>query len=234
MSRNFKRYALYFLAENGSDLATFGESWLGWSIDHGRPVPHETAPAIESLPLPLEEITRTPRKYGFHGTLKAPFRLAEGYGEPELIEAATSLAATIPVFTIDAFKLASIGRFIALVPDGKCPPLDAMATRLVRELDHFRAPLGTVELERRRANGLTAEQDALLLRWGYPYVMQEFRFHMTLTGPLEAEHQAEISDLLRHHLEGVVGVPVTIRNIGLVGEAEDGHFHLIHRLPLAA
>ena len=51
----------------------------------------------------------------------------------------------------------------------------------------FARPPGAAELERRRKAGLSAAQEKMLLRWGYPYVLDEFRFHLTLTGRLQPE-----------------------------------------------
>jgi len=41
------------------------------------------------------------------------------------------------------------------------------------------------ELPCRRQAVLSPAQDALLVRWGYPYVMEYFRFHCSLTGSLQ-------------------------------------------------
>ena len=71
----FSRYALYYAPPVGSDLADFGAAWLGWDAATAKPVPH---PNVPDLPRPVSMITETPRKYGFHGTLNQPFRVAEG------------------------------------------------------------------------------------------------------------------------------------------------------------
>ena len=106
--------------------------------------------------------------------------------------------------------------------------------RLVRELDNLRAPLSDAELKRRRASGLTPAQDALLTKWGYPYVMDEFRFHLTLSGKLQADELQSLKSILQSHISHLTRTPIRVDDVGLVGEAEDGRFHLIRRLPLAA
>ena len=111
MSREFVRYALYFLPAKGSSLEDFGDSWLGWSVTEGRVVAH---PQIADLP--IATLTKRPRKYGFHGTLKAPFRLAKGVRESDLITEATALVSSIPAFEMPALQITSLGSFLAFVP----------------------------------------------------------------------------------------------------------------------
>ena len=104
----------------------------------------------------------------------------------------------------------------------------------MRELDNLRAPLSDAELKRRRASGLTPAQDALLTKWGYPFVMDEFRFHLTLSDKLQADELQRIKAILQSHTSHLTRTPVGVDDVGLVGEAGDGRFHLIRRLPLAA
>ena len=229
MSREFVRYALYFLPAKGSSLEDFGVSWLGWSLTEGRVVAH---PQIADLP--IATLTERPRKYGFHGTLKAPFRLARGVGESDLITTAIALVRSMPAFQMPALQIARLGSFLALVPQQPSAELQQLASRLVRELDPLRAPLNDAELVRRRSAGLTPAQEMLLTKWGYPYVMDEFRFHLTLSGKLQADELQNLKYILQNHISQLTQTPIRVDDVGLVGEAEDGRFHLIRRLPLAA
>jgi hypothetical protein len=67
----------------------------------------------------------------------------------------------------------------------------------VTQLNQFAEPLAQDELRRRRSAGLSAYEDALLMRWGYPYVLDRFRFHLSLTGSLAETSQDEVSALTR-------------------------------------
>ncbi len=228
MSCDFVRHALYFLPPKGSSLEDFGDSWLGWSVTKSRVVAH---PQIAKLP--IASITKRPRKYGFHGTLKAPFRLADGVRESDLITKATSLVSSIPAFELPALQIARLGSFLAFVTQELSAELQQLASRLVWELDPLRAPLSDAELVRRRSAGLTPAQEILLTKWGYPYVMDEFRFHLTLSGKLQADELQSIKSVLQSHISHLTRKPVRVDDVGLVGEAKDGRFHLIRRLPLA-
>ena len=166
MSSKFIRHALYFLPPKGSGLEEFGVSWLGWSITEGSVVAH---PQIADLP--IASITKRPRRYGFHGTLKAPFRLADGVRESDLITEATALVSSIPAFEMPALQITSLGSFLAFVPEELSVELQHLASSLVQELDILRAPLSNAELARQRRVGLTPAQEILLKKWGYPYVM---------------------------------------------------------------
>ena len=229
MSREFVRHALYYLPPKGSGLEDFGDSWLGWSLTEGRVVAH---PQIADLP--IATLTKRPRKYGFHGTLKAPFRLAKGVRESDLITEATALVGSIPAFEMPALQITSLGSFLAFMPRQKSTELQQLAISLVSELDQLRAPLSDAELVRRRSAGLTPAQEMLLTKWGYPYVMDEFQFHLTLSGKLQTDELQNLKSILQKHISHLTQTPVRVCDVGLVGEAEDGRFHLIRRLPLAA
>jgi putative phosphonate metabolism protein len=226
---SFRRHAVYWAPPAGSPLARFGAAWLGWDAAAGRRVPH---PDLPGLPLPVAEITAAPRKYGFHGTLKPPFRLAEGADAGALDRAAQVLAGRMPAFEAPRLRLARIGGFVALVPSGGCPPLAELAARAVTELDALRAPPGEAELAKRRSPGLTARQEALTARWGYPYVMDEFRFHLTLTGPLAPKDADRVIAALAGPTAPFCRKPLPVTELCLFGEDEAGRFHLARRYAL--
>jgi len=220
---SYTRFGLYYVPPEG-DLSTFGAAWLGWDVIRGV--------AADRLSIgDLDDVTMTPRKYGFHGTLKPPFRLAEGCTQAGLEQATADLARTIAPANCGALTLHRLGRFLALTPTGDLSGLAAVASRCVMGLDSFRAPAAAAELARRRAAGLTATQEKHLLAWGYPYVLDEFRFHLTLTGAVDPDRIA--------HWEAVIAaalppLPDTfdVTSVALVGERADGNFELIHRYAL--
>lgn len=209
---------------------SFATSWLGWDVARGVRVAH---PDIAGLPQLVGEMTDRPRRYGLHATMKPPFRLAEGQTFDALSAATEAFAVDTAPARADGLRLARIGRFLALVPTGDPAEIAELVGHIVRAFDPFRAPADAAELARRRASGLTPAQDALLLDWGYPYVFEEFRFHITLTGPLAPEDAAATETTLLQHLDGQMPAPFQIDDIALVGEDEDGFFHLIHRYALA-
>jgi putative phosphonate metabolism protein len=226
----FRRYAVYYTPPDGA-LARFGARWLGWDITTGRPV-RQTPP--EDLPAPLDEITETPRKYGFHATIKPPFRLAPGQDPEALAQAVARLCTRTAPVTLDGLAPAPLGGFLALRPTGDTAALDRLAATVVEELDTFRAPLTEDERARRRAGGLTPRQDALLAMWGYPHVMEAFRFHMTLTGRLPGAQRQQVQKVLERELRPLLPAPFVVDGLSLVGEAGDGRFHLVHRHALSS
>jgi putative phosphonate metabolism protein len=220
---DFQRFAIYYLPDDRA-LAAFGARWLGWDVEAGAAVAH---PSVEGI----EGFTATPRKYGFHGTLKPPFRLADGTDADGLADDLTRFAARTAPVQIDGLELSKIGKFLALVPEGDTAALADLAFACVRDFDHFRRPAEAAELELRRASGLTPRQDALLLEWGYPYVADEFRFHLTLTGKLDPADQATAFEAVQSHLPDLPR-PYHISSVALAGERADGRFQLIHRYAL--
>ena len=223
---DFRRYAVYYTPPPGA-LADFGAGWLGWDVARG-------TPAARILDIDdAEEITATPRRYGFHATLKPPFRLAEGCDVAELVTAVAEVAAATPAIRRARLHLERLGPVLALVPATDHAPFSRLADAMVRELDAFRLPPSQAEITRRRSPGLTPAQDAHLLRWGYPYVFEEFRFHMTLSGRLDPATAARVETALGPVLTKVVPDHFAITDVTLVGEDEDGYCHELHRYTLS-
>lgn len=185
-------------------------------------------PDLPGLGGRLAEVTATPRKYGFHATLKPPFRLAEGMTVEALDDALQAFAASQAVVTVDRLAVSRIGHFLALTPQGDTGGLQGMAARCVTEFDRFRAPLTPADMERRRAAGLSPRQEVLLAEWGYPYVLDEFRFHMTLSGRLSDEDLALVQSVAESAVPSLPE-PYAFEGVALVGERPDGMFQLVHR-----
>lgn len=223
-----KRFALYYAPPSGA-FGNAAAAWLGWDALGGGPV----AQPDLALPSPMAEITSDPRKYGFHGTIKPPFRLAEGMTPDDLHRAASRLASSLAPVTLDGLKMVNLHGFLAFVPAGEVSALQALAARVVAELDAFRAPLTPAEIARRRPESLTPRQRELLDEFGYPYVMEEFFFHLTLTGRV-GEDADVIAGAAARHFAGLVPSPFVLRDICLFGEDAAGKFHLLHRYPFSA
>lgn len=225
----FTRYALFYTPAPGP-LATFGAGWLGWDPATGTAPP---PPDIPDLPPDRDALTERPRKYGFHGTLKPPFALADSHDAHALRPALRDFCAGRAPVTLAGVELAQLGRFLALVPTGDTTALDALAADTVRSFDRFRAPMSADEIARRRTRHLSPRQEELLQRWGYPYVMEAFRFHLTLTGKLPKAQATALYHDLTPRLSPLLPQPLVIDAISLLGEGPDGNFHLIERCPLS-
>jgi putative phosphonate metabolism protein len=178
------RYAVYFAPDKYAPWREFGARWLGRDEYDNSVLPQ---PALDGMPPQgFSQITQEPRRYGFHATLKAPMRLAAGCDETSLMRRLNTLAATLKPVALGPLRVAALGDFVALVPAAEPAGLQALAAACVRELDDLRAPLGDADRARRRTDLLDARGIELLDLYGYPHVMERFRFHMTLTGPVDA------------------------------------------------
>lgn len=227
------RYAVYFAPGAGSGLERVCASVLGRCARTGKGLEQPGLMGVE--PQRLAELTASPRRYGFHGTLKPPFSLAEGMTEAGLLDAVAGLAAGRPALELPPLRLESIGSFLALTPSGPCPELEALARACVTELDRFRRPPSDAELARRRAGGLTALQDRLLERWGYPYVLEEFRFHLTLTGGIpDPDERRRVQSGLEPILTPVLGTAVPVTELTVFCQpALTECFTMLRSFPLA-
>ncbi len=216
---SYSRFAIYFVPADDT-LADFGAAWLGWDIRTGRE-------AAQLNVNGLHDITMTPMKYGFHGTLKPPFRLNDDTTEQHLSEAAEQLASRLAPAVCEGLSLATLGHFFALTPYGDVSQVQRVARACVVDLDPFRAPMTKAELARRRQANLSEQQDVLLRKWGYPYVLEEFRFHLTLSGRVPSEEMDHWSRTVQRHLPALPQ-PFRLDQIALCGEREDGRFERIH------
>lgn len=223
----FTRYAIYYTPEIGTPLAEFGANWLGWDTASGQPRALEQIDGID-----IASITDTPRKYGFHGTIKPPFCLAEGTDAEDLDRALADICDGAAPVTLDGMDLAQMGRFLALVPIGETKALAKLAATVVQQLDRFRAPANEAELAKRRAAHLTSAQEANLVAWGYPYVLDQFRFHMTLTGRLDQDVRIKALAALEMRLSSLTLAPYRMASLTLLGADSAGMFHQIARYAL--
>ena len=185
------RFAVYYAPSRGSVWWRAGSAWLGRDAESGEPC---VAPQPEGLTRPLADLTDAPRRYGWHGTLVAPFRLAEGVTQQNVLEATRRWAHTQSSFALPV-EAATLGDFVALRPadqNGEAS-IGTVAASALRSLDALRARPSAADLARRLAAPLSERQRALLTEWGYPYVFDEFRFHMTLSSSLaDADERATL------------------------------------------
>ncbi|MGE3921493.1 MAG: DUF1045 domain-containing protein [Lautropia sp.] len=221
---------------------------LYWKPDAGHPLTEAAAAWFASADAAAWGDVAEARRYGFHATLKAPFRLAAG-GTPEQLQAAaTAIAASRPAFTLPPLRVDLLDGFAALRADAD-GELQSLADALVMGLDPFRAPLDEADRRRRRVERLDPPARALLERWGYPFVLSNWRFHLTLTGPLSgpptgpppgpltatAIAPSDAIAALARHFAAALREPVRCDAIHLVGEPDPGaDFVDIARLPLAS
>ena len=207
----FERYAVYWLP--GGPLGSAGAAWLGWDARAGR------GWGLEA-----------PARYGFHATMRPPFAPPRGAREAEIAEAFEAVAATLRPADLGRLRVDDLGGFLALRPERE-EGARAMASALVEGLDALRSPPLPEAVARRRAAGLTPAQDALLERWGYPFVMEEHRLHLTLSGRNPAPGTKAAAEA---HFGALLERGWTIRGLSLVGEDGLGRFHLVHDAPCGA
>ncbi|OUM00881.1 hypothetical protein A8M77_19240 [Variovorax sp. JS1663] len=226
------RYAVYFAPRENSPWWLAGSRWLGRCAARAEPLPQVPVPGL-STPR-LHALTKAPRRYGWHATLKAPFALAPGVDEARLREGLHELCRAFQPFTLPRLKVALLDDFLALVPGGDAHAIETLAGACVMRLHPLAAPLTPDALARRRAAGLTPEEDTLMLRWGYPFVLQRFRFHLSLTGALRDAEPAEVEALkaaARHRFDPLP--PCRFDTLSLFAEPRPGaDFRLVEQMEL--
>ena len=208
-----ERCALYFAPQPDSPLAAFAAAWFGRADNR--------------------EITASPRHYGFHATLKPPFRFAAGTDIAALQESLRAFAAEQPPVALGPVTVDNLSGFLALVPLSPPPDLERLAEACVARFDSFRAAPGEAELARRRSKGLSPRQEQLLSLWGYPYVFDQFRWHMTLTAKLPDAERDRWHAELRRLAAPALQDPLAIDSLSIFRQpAADRPFAEIDRVSL--
>ncbi|MBY5720926.1 DUF1045 domain-containing protein [Rhizobium leguminosarum] len=187
------RYAIYYTTFANHPLTVAAENWFGRSAFEQRGKNAAERP---------DAVIGEPRRYGFHATLKAPFRLAAGTSIEDLETDLDAFASTTRPCPIGRLRIGVLAGFF--VPAQKILGVATFASRIVETFDCFRAPFDASELCRRDIGGLDEAETEQLVRWGYPYVFESFRFHMTLTNRIAEHQRPSLEAELRNHFGTIV------------------------------
>jgi len=212
------RIAIFFTPPADHPLTRAAALWLGRDAFTGEALAQVDAGGLGAEE--LRSLTGEPRRYGFHATMKAPFRLSAGWRLDDVEDAFDGFCASHHAFPIGRLRVERIGGFFALVPESPVPELEALAAECVRFFDSCRAPLTEEDIARRNPDRLTPRQRENLHQWGYPYVMEDFRFHMTLTGTVPESRWSAVKQLLQKRFAPVLEEPVVVEGLSLFIEPE--------------
>jgi putative phosphonate metabolism protein len=221
------RFAIYFVPPAGTALYRFGAAVLGYDCYTGEDIERLRDSGLTQAE--WAALTAEPRRYGFHATLKAPFRLRAELDHEDLLAEIRTLAASIPAAPTFEPVVGLIAGFVAILPAKQSPALDRLAADCVTAFERFRLPMTAQERDKRMAAGLNPHQAANLDRFGYPYVFEEFRLHMTLTGRIGPDRRAAIHLLLQSQFAKACGHgAVRLNRLALVRQDHpDASFRVI-------
>lgn len=226
------RYAIYFTPAPQTRLWRFGSSVIGYDAAAAREVAYPDHSLFREGAGDM--LSAEPKRYGFHATLKAPFELSADQSENALLRHAQATFARHPRVRLGRLEVAELGSFLALRPMAGSEDVNTLAEVCVKAFEPFRAPLSATDRARRLKSPLTGRQVANLDRWGYPYVFEEFRFHMTLTGPLP-EPQRRVALKALRELFAEIDEPVVIDAASVVRQSErSARFVIVERFDLSA
>jgi len=226
------RYALYFAPAVTHPLWLAGNAWLGRDPEQDCRL---ALPEVAGfVPEQVIAITASPRRYGLHATLKAPFVLNAGRSEAELRSRLTDFCTPHMAFDLPLLQVAALDDFIALRCSHRSQELHDLADACVRHFDDFRAPPDAAELARRRPESLDAAARVRLAHWGYAHVFEGFEFHVSLTGAVTADMRDALLPWLADYFRSALAVPITFDALALYMEPAPGaDFRLVQRFPLA-
>jgi putative phosphonate metabolism protein len=225
------RFAIYAAFDPDSMLHNLASAWLGRDAARGVGLQRPVLDGIDATA--AAAWTAEPARYGFHATLKPPFRIADGRTNLALDDSLRRFATMRDPVALGRLEVAELSQFVALRPAGQTPALRALVDDVVRTFDVFRRPADPAEVKRRQAAGLTPRQEANLAAWGYPWVMDDFRLHFTLTGRLDTASRGQAVPALREYLAAELARPVMIDALWLFIEPSPGApFRQVARYPL--
>jgi len=227
MEQNYERYAIYYAPLENSELDIFGKCWLGWDPYKGS---QTNKSDFSKLP-DFEKFSKfvvAPKQYGFHGTIKAPFRLKDGFTYNDLENQVGEISKQIHSFYLDQLIIKKLGNFIGLIPTNNLK-VNAVSNKFVKELDYLRDELSESEIKKRKPHKLTSNQKQLLFKWGYPYVFNEFKFHLTLTSKLNNVEIDDVFKSLQNILKQVNLNKISFNNICIFGQKSDEKFYFIKK-----
>jgi hypothetical protein len=220
------RVALYWAPRLEDPLHRLGSRWLGRDAETGAGMPQPALPGLD-----LAEVTAEACRYGLHGTLKPPFRIRTSWAAVRAD--AMALAARTRPFALPPLRLAEHHGFLALLETERSAELQALCDACVTGLDAHREPPTEAEIARRRPERMSERQRAYLQLWGYPYVLDEWWFHVTLTRRLTPEERAVVEPALAAHLGEAPALPRRVTELCLFTQAgPDAPFLIAERLPL--
>lgn len=227
-----ERFAVYFVLPKDNPIYRIASTWLGHDAYTGLDKPLTRLPKRLKA---LQDLASNPSTYGFHATLKAPFRLRGNKTRDQLVEAFHAFCAQTEAFRCDTLSLRRIGHFIALTPTLPCERLDLLAAECTEFFEPFRSELSPQEIEKRKPHKLSERQKMLLEQWGYPYVFDEFRFHMTLTNSLDDSELIEVMDALQEGFSALLNQPLEVAKLCLLYQARpEDHFIVMDQQPLCS
>jgi putative phosphonate metabolism protein len=221
------RYAIYFTPPPDHPLTATAAAWLGRDPFTGHLVPPGPVAGLSAAECAFH--TAAARRYGFHATLKAPFRLAPGQTEQALFAAFDAFAGAVEPVRLDRVTLGRIDGFFALLPGQRADGLNRLADDAVIAFEPFRAALTDEEIERRNPDALAAREFRNLHQWGYPFVFEAFRFHMTLSGRVDETEAPRLEAAIRETFSAFIDQPLDIAAIALLVEPEPGAPFAVHR-----
>jgi putative phosphonate metabolism protein len=220
------RAAIYFTPAKNDPLTVRAAGWLGRDAFDDRIV-RDPDPKMDVL-------VSNPARYGFHATLKAPFRLDDSITLNELDRELAAFAQRTQAVSLGTLAVTRLTHFFALTVQAALPRLLQVEEAVRTTFEPFRAPLTEQEMVRRNPQSLTERQQTNLSRWGYPHVGQDFRFHMTLTNAIVDEDEAaRVEKRLHSQFNPVLETPVVIDALALFVEPRPGApFYVQSRHPL--
>lgn len=222
------RYAICFTPSPSEPLTYAAASWLGRDIYTGC----EQEPP-DNIKMSLQEhafYTAIPRRFGFHAKLMAPFQLTSEMSEAALLRELMCFASAIHPITLPKFEVGRLGSHFGLYLSEHCEVIQNLAAEIVHTFSRFADRSEQIRARTSLMDELSATQLTNLMRWGDPFAMEEFRFQMALTGPINQAQTEQVDCAIRTVFEPILRDELTVANIALLAEDGNGGPFRVHSL----
>ena len=231
LNKKTSRCGIYFCPSQSVPLYGQGSQWLGRDATTG-------ATLEPYLPDQIRHedwlrVTDSPRRYGFHATLKPPFRLADNATLEDMRAELGDFARNHGSFCAPPLAVGALGRFLALILSAPSEEFSNLADGIVRHFDRFRAPATEQEIALRMRGSHSPSERSHILQWGYPYVFDSWKFHMSLTSSMHTKSLSLFEPYLRSRFASACEHPLLVDSVCIFHEPNPGgQFHLLDRVCL--
>lgn len=196
MSQPTDRYIISFAPKSTSMFWKLGALWFGYDASRNAYTKNTLVPGM-----PKEHhdaAVTTARRSGFNIILTGPFQLTAGMPE-ELLKTTISLyCQSLSTLQTGPLSIIETAHKLSISAQEISPQVQKLADDIVLEFNAFRLPANPLPEDSPIRAALTPGQLKNLIEWGQPYIFEELKFQIPLTGRLPEK----MSGPLKSFLEG--------------------------------
>lgn len=212
----YDRYYVGYAPHPNSKLWKFTAAWLGYDCARD-----STPKTVLTLGLPKkihQEAVSSALRIGFSCIFYPPFKLRNEVDIKELVLHSQTFCHTLSPVKTGALKVQSNGGQIIIAPISTDQKVINLASECVLFYDNFRLKDPPIPINNQLHKALSQRQRDYLVKWGNPYVFEEFSFSMPLTGRIAKTISDPLTEYLQNQLIHYLSHGLTVDGLYLFGQ----------------